>query len=377
MNILIAGDFCDRYRVSDAIQSGNFALLFDGIKNAMKISDYSIVNFEFPVVTDTKGLPIPKYGPHLAGQPAAIDAIKYAGFNCCTLANNHILDQGVECGIKTQQLLEEAGIDTVGFGKDKNAAARILFKTIGAEKIAIINCCEHEFCIAENNNAGANELNVMSQYYSIQEAKSHADYVIVIIHGGHEHFNLPSPRMKQTYRFFVDVGADAVLNHHQHCYSGYEVYQGKPIFYGLGNLLFDEPRFQHCNWNKGYMVQLNLSHKGVDYKLIPYTQCNEKPAVLHMEEKETAIFFEHLNKLNTIITDETQLQLAINKFYTNSAKWEIAMLEPYSGKIMSKLFALRVLPSWIKGEKLAGILNHTDCESHRDKLLFALKQKNK
>ena len=35
------------------------------------------------------------------------------------------------------------------------------------------------------------------------------------------------------------VGADAVVNHHQHCYSGYEVYKDKPVFYGLGNLLFD------------------------------------------------------------------------------------------------------------------------------------------
>lgn len=41
--------------------------------------------------------------------------------------------------------------------------------------------------------------------------------------------------MQEIYRFFVDIGADAVINHHQHCYSGYEVYKEKPIFYGLGN----------------------------------------------------------------------------------------------------------------------------------------------
>ena len=41
--------------------------------------------------------------------------------------------------------------------------------------------------------------------------------------------------MKETYRFFVDCGADAVINHHQHCYSGYEYYKDKFICYGLGN----------------------------------------------------------------------------------------------------------------------------------------------
>jgi poly-gamma-glutamate synthesis protein (capsule biosynthesis protein) len=45
--------------------------------------------------------------------------------------------------------------------------------------------------------------------------------------------------MVETYRFFIEAGADAVVNHHQHCICGYEVYKGKPIFYGLGNFCFD------------------------------------------------------------------------------------------------------------------------------------------
>ena len=51
----------------------------------------------------------------------------------------------------------------------------------------------------------------------VEEAKKKADFVLVIVHGGSEHFQLPTPRMQATYRFFVDAGADAVVNHHQHC----------------------------------------------------------------------------------------------------------------------------------------------------------------
>lgn len=285
MNVLIAGDFCDRYRISDLIARGNYASLFDDIKYLTEQADVSIINFEFPIVLHA-GVPITKSGPTLQGQPAAVDAVKYAGFNVCTLANNHILDQGTKCCIETRELLENAGIKTVGIGKNSAEAATVLYinqKEKGT--LAIVNCCEHEFSIATATTAGANPLNPIQQYYNIQEARTKADYVLVIVHGGHEHYALPSPRMKETYRFFIDAGADAIINHHQHCYSGYEIYHGKPIFYGLGNLLFDHKSERHGPWNEGFMVSLRLDKQTLpQFELYPYTQCNERPSVIPMNE---------------------------------------------------------------------------------------------
>ena len=57
----------------------------------------------------------------------------------------------------------------------------------------------------------------------------------MIVHGGHECYNLPSPRMQKQYLFYADQGADIVVGHHTHCISGYEVYKGVPIYYSLGN----------------------------------------------------------------------------------------------------------------------------------------------
>lgn len=78
MHLLIAGDFCDRYRISDLIARGNYASLFDDIKYLTEQADVSIINFEFPIVLHA-GVPIAKSGPTLQGQPAAVDAVKYAG----------------------------------------------------------------------------------------------------------------------------------------------------------------------------------------------------------------------------------------------------------------------------------------------------------
>lgn len=376
MKILIAGDYCDRYRVTDCIKNKEYAKMFDGIKHLVHSFDFAVLNFEFPIVK-TKGFPIVKSGPNLKGQPSSIDAIKYAGFNVCTLANNHILDQGEQCCLDTENLLEKAGIKTVGIGTNLKEASNILYLSKDGLVLAIVNCAEHEFSYATENSAGANPINPIRQYHQIQEAKNKADYVIVITHGGHEHFNLPSPRMKELYRFFIEVGADAVVNHHQHCISGYEVYNGKPIFYGLGNLLFDNPTFRETFWNKGYMVEFDLHDGSIDFEILPYTQCNEEPVVELLNEEQKIQFAKEVEELNRIIGDDAILMSKVDEYYKKNIKNELDILEPYRGRVLNKLLDLGLLPHLISGSKVPGILNHVNCESHRDKLVYALTQKNK
>jgi poly-gamma-glutamate capsule biosynthesis protein CapA/YwtB (metallophosphatase superfamily) len=76
-------------------------------------------------------------------------------------------------------------------------------------------------------------MDIIDNANQIKEAKATHDKVIVIVHGGHEYYNLPSPRMQKQYRFYADQGADFVVGHHTHCISGYEVYNGVPIYYSL------------------------------------------------------------------------------------------------------------------------------------------------
>ena len=64
MNVLVAGDFCDRYRVTEEIARGGYALLFDNIATIVEQADFSIVNFEFPIVLHEEKS-IAKCGPCL------------------------------------------------------------------------------------------------------------------------------------------------------------------------------------------------------------------------------------------------------------------------------------------------------------------------
>ena len=276
MKIIVAGDFAPRARLAKQIEERKFSEVFpEDVRKVIKSADFSFVNFESPVVEDGYQ-PIPKCGPNLRCTSAAAEAVRYAGFTGVTMANNHILDFGPEGLRKSIECCKSQDLDVVGVGDNLSEAEKILYLEKDGKKLAIINCCEHEFSIASDTTAGANPLNPIRQYYSIQEAKKQADYVLVIVHGGHEHFQLPSPRMQETYRFFVDAGADAVVNHHQHCYSGYEVYRGKPIFYGLGNFCFDRPG-KVSTWNEGYLVALDTLDS--TFMVIPYNQCAYTPSV--------------------------------------------------------------------------------------------------
>lgn len=370
MNILISGDFCPRKRIAAKIEQNTWQDIFADVKSIIQSADLSIVNFECPVVIGD-GKPTIKRGPNLRCIPKAVQVIQEAGFDMVTLANNHILDYG-DFGVnETIQTLDKYGIRHVGAGDSIEEAAQTQYYTKDNKTLAIINCCEHEFSIATDTSAGANPLNPMQQYYQIQEARKQADYVLVIVHGGHEHCQYPSPRMQETYRFFVDAGADAVVNHHQHCYSGCEVYQGKPIVYGLGNFCFDES--SSALWTEGYMVAIHFEEK-VTFTLHPYVQCADKPVVRRMNSTETKAFDNRIEELNRIIASSDLLQQAINSNYQKMSRSYLMPLTPYRTRIGRALASRQWIPMGISRGKVLTMINGIDCEAHRDRFLYALRE---
>lgn len=369
--ILIAGDYCPHNRINDLIEKGEYNTIFDEVRLITGGVDYSIVNFECPIV-ERSAIPISKCGPNLKCSSDAVKAISYAGFNCVTLANNHFYDYGdigVEDSLTT---LNTEGLDYVGGGKNIEEARNILYKEIDKYVLAIINCCEHEFSIATSNSGGANPLDPIEQYYAIKEAKSKADFVIVIVHGGHEHYQLPSPRMKKNYHFFVDAGADVVLNHHQHCYSGFEIYNARPIFYGLGNFCFDWHGKRSCIWNEGYMVDLSLTSSKIDFKLIPYIQGDVKPTINMLKAELLDIFNAKIAELNNIINFDDSLIEEYKSYLQGECGQYILSLEPYENGYFKAARLRHLIPSFLNKKHLLRIENYINCEAHLDMLRYAI-----
>lgn len=370
MKILIAGDFCPQDRVAEAFEHDKYEEVLGEVKPFLEGVDYSIVNFECAI---TKGgeKPITKIGPNLHCSEKGIEAIKWAGFNCVTLANNHFYDFGDESVDNTLTVCNKMEIDTVGGGRNIDEASQILYKQINEQTIAIINCCEHEFSIATETTAGSNPLNPIQQYYAIREAKSNADYVLVIVHGGLEHWQLPSPRMVETYRFFIDSGADAVVNHHQHCFSGYEVYKEKPIFYGIGNFCFDKPKFRNAMWNEGFLVKLEFGDY-IGFEIIPCFQCSVEAKIIIQTVDQ---FKDRIIELNKTITNQEALKLEAKKKYAQGVNKYSKIFEPIRNKYYLVLRQKGWLPSFISKTRKLQAEDYICCEAHRDSIIDYLQRK--
>jgi len=366
MKILIAGDFYPRRRINQFLKKGDYSF-FDDIAPIVKESDYSIVNFESCIASDND-TPIEKTGPNLKCEKEAMAAVKYAGFNCVTLANNHFRDFGDQGVSQTIKECKQNGVDYVGGGENLDNAKSVLYKKINGKIIAIINRCENEWSIATNNRGGSAPLDIIDDYYQIKAAKNKADYVLVITHGGIEKYSYPTPRMKQQYRFYIDAGADAVVNHHQHCISGYELYHNNPIFYGLGNFCFDWVTASLKWWEEGFMLMLDFNEDKIGFVMYPYIQFSVEPKVQIIKDKSS--FEEEINEINKIIADD---DLLINKF----SEWvlrrnSLSLFEPYNSRLSMGLFARHLLPSFVSESKKRQILNLVRCESHRESLIKAL-----
>ena len=371
MRIIVAGDFCPKDRVAEHIEQSNYRDVFKSIKELTEKVDYSILNLECPIVVRPSS-PIEKCGPNLKCSDKVIGCLKYMGFDCVTLANNHFLDYGESGVIDTLEALRSNKIDYVGGGKCLKEASKILYIERNGQKVAVINCCEHEFSIATETSSGSNPLNAIQQYYAITEAKDKADFVVVIVHGGWEHFQYPSIRMQEIYRFFVD-SADVVINHHQHCFSGYEVYKNKPIFYGLGNFCFDWNGKRDSIWNEGYVVELNLG-EGITYKIHPYIQCDNEPNITFLLDDTK--FKEKLQAINKVINDKESLRSVIDNYLEKEYKNYVFCFEPFYNKYTNKLFWRGKIPSFIERRRSA-LIDYIGNESHYEKVMTAIEKTRK
>lgn len=380
MKILIAGDYYPNNRARILIEKNTLDVISDDVRSFVKSADYSIVNYESPVVESTEEGKISKVGPNLQSSRQTAKFLYDVGFKMATLANNHTLDYGGVNLLKTKACLEDIGFDTIGAGINLEDAGVTKYIKIRGRDLAIINCCEHEFSIASDKEPGANPLNPVKQFYNIQDAKNKSDFVIVIVHGGVEHCQLPSQRMVETYRFFIDAGANVVVNHHQHCYSGYETYHNGLIFYGLGNFCFDSfdaPHMTPTIWNEGFLLNLEITDEELEFEMVPYIQCADKPSVELMKSKDKEHFFQTIKQLNHIIADRETLQTELVKWYDTHNYAQRIVLLPYRNRLLRALAIRGFLPDSFNIPNVRLLYNQIELESHRERLLHYLENKLK
>jgi poly-gamma-glutamate capsule biosynthesis protein CapA/YwtB (metallophosphatase superfamily) len=274
-DILICGDFYVGThaggRLLPIVENKHYDVLFGELYAELSSAELSVVNLEGAV--GEKATPEYKTGPAISMNPAVIEALEHTGINLVTLANNHIMDFGSKGLEETLVRLSQKNIASVGAGLTNKTKTQPFIKKIKNKSIGIINVCEHEWISDFNSEAGANGVDIIENYRQIQELRSTVDFLIVIYHGGNEYYPLPTPEIKKLFRFFVDAGASAIIGHHTHTFSGYEVYKNSPIYYSIGNFIFDSDKSSKGeNWHIGIAIALNIVDDELEFKTIPFSQ---------------------------------------------------------------------------------------------------------
>ncbi len=373
VDILFAGDFYMGNRTQELCRKNEYEKIYNEVLPALKQKDLSIVNLENPLTGE--GNPIPKVGPHLKAPPDCIRAIQYGGFDVVALANNHILDHGA-IGLKNTIAACQAGhLKTVGAGLSSDEIQKPLIVNVKSVRIGLINITENEFSTIKDGEAGANALDLISVYRQIIDARKNADMLFIIVHGGHEFYPLPSPGMVKMYRHFADIGVAAVIGHHPHCASGFEIWNGVPIFYSLGNFVFDWHEPQEEIWYKGYFVRLTVdSSSVVRMKIFPYNQFKDDAGLHFMEGAEKSSFLNRIAEYSEIIRDSSALDKRWREF-CDSKKYEYLKNLLGLNRIESALLKRGIGAGYIfpRKDKLI-LLNLLRCEAHRDVSVEILKQ---
>ena len=274
MKILIAADLVPTSQTAADFAAGNLDRLFGKVRHIAKECDRFIVNLEC-ALTESENA-IKKFGPNLKGPAKTADTMKALGVTDVALANNHVFDYGIE-GLKdTVAALDSAGLPYFGIGENDTDSRRPYFFEAEGKRIAVINVCEHEYTYALPNRMGANPFDPFLTMQDIRAAKSEADFLIVLYHGGKEYSGYPSPRLRNLCREMVYCGADAVITQHSHCIGCYEKFEGAHILYGQGNFNFSYPEFsarREC-WKTALLVMLTVTDKvGIDFIPIVDTGC--------------------------------------------------------------------------------------------------------
>lgn len=261
-------------------QGGAKALLGEKLQTELAAADFRIFNLETPI-TDFPA-PIPKCGPNLIVPTRTIKGIKAIDPSLLALANNHILDQGDDAMFATMALLAQWEIPYVGAGKNLAEAMQPYIVEAEGRRIGIYNCAEHEFTIAEDNKAGANPFDPLESPDHVAALKEQCDYVIVLYHGGKEHYRYPTPNLQKVCRKLAEKGADLVVCQHSHCVGCVEKYEGCTIVYGQGNFMF--VKYDNEFWRTGMLVKVDFDGEA----RVSYVPVCKNDNVIRMAEGEEA-----------------------------------------------------------------------------------------
>ncbi|NQU99418.1 MAG: CapA family protein [Parcubacteria group bacterium] len=240
---------------------------FEEVKGVFREKDILFGNLE--TVLSNKGKEVDKAVP-LHTSPDKVKYLKDASFDVFNLANNHILDLGIEGFNETLEILSWNDIQFIGVNNQKFSNRYLIIEKKGL-KIGFLGFCESGFRDYKNNII-INKIDEKTITNDIERIKEKCDVVIISLHWGFDNVLYPSPKQIELAHRIIKSGGNIILGHHSHVVQGIEEYKGGLIAYSLGNFQFFNSSIKKEEKRNDYSIVLSMSiNKNglMDYDLIP------------------------------------------------------------------------------------------------------------
>jgi gamma-polyglutamate biosynthesis protein CapA len=249
LKIMIGGDVMLDRKVRQIGEKNGYESLFEDVTPLFKTADIVLVNLEGPITNKTSSTLLPNgattkeldftFATDVAG------SLSEVGINLVSLANNHTDNKGYNGFNETKKWLNNAGVQYFGDPWNSTSTERIITKR--GFSVAFVGY--HAFQSGFDRTVRV-----------IKELSNKGHFVIVVPHWGEEYITEPTDKMRTQAQALVTAGANAVIGAHPHVLIDHEWIANVPVFYSLGNLLFDQ--YFSPEVMKGNIVELELAKDG-------------------------------------------------------------------------------------------------------------------
>jgi poly-gamma-glutamate capsule biosynthesis protein CapA/YwtB (metallophosphatase superfamily) len=297
VTLALVGDLLPAAKVLELMKKNGYDYPFREVKSLLEAADIAAGNLETPITT--RGTPAEDKQYVFRGIPETIPALKDAGFDYLSLANNHTLDYGWQGLSDTMDYLDDAKLQHAGSGNDDKEAftpAYIESKGMTVGFVSVTRVVPEMSWKADRLHPGVAEAYSPDRATAaIKEAKQNSNIVVVMVHWGEERNDNPVAHQTDLAHRFIDAGADLVIGSHPHVLQGFETYKGKWIAYSLGNFVFSTTTLSKTS--ETGILNAECSKEGTcSLKFNPMYATNSQPAP--MEDAAGKVLLARLSSLS-------------------------------------------------------------------------------
>jgi poly-gamma-glutamate synthesis protein (capsule biosynthesis protein) len=281
VELAFVGDIMLGRSLAQKISQGKGDNIFESVRPLLQSADLAVGNLECAIGEGGKKA---VKGYAFLAPPLSASELRNAGFDLLSLANNHSLDYGPDVFRQSLELLKDNEVQVVGAGENASQARAAVVYEIRGLRVAFLSYADvpverggfdTRSWTAGDSTPGiawANDDEIVS---NLQALKTKADFIVVLFHFGTEGSGTPNPRQVELSHLAVENGADLVVGSHPHLLQKEETYQGRLIFYSMGNFVFDG--FSGA-YNHSAILRVAVSRsRPVTYSLIPVILVNGIP----------------------------------------------------------------------------------------------------